>query len=94
MFDYNDELIESKQKDLIWIITNDSIEQFQSYNLEDQNMMGTIEFSFKLPYKIYPDQTMFIPNNTYQINKVDQDMFILTLKRQNYYLEETFYRID
>jgi hypothetical protein len=93
-FDFNDKLLESKNMDLIWVITNDSIEQFQAYDLEGQNIMGTIEFSLKWPYKIFPDQTMFIPNNFYQLKNIDKDIFTLTIKRNNYYLEETFYRIE
>jgi hypothetical protein len=93
-YNYEGDLIKISNYDQLWVITKDSIKQFHSYDISGENMTGTANFTLEFAYRAYPDGTLFITQNRYKIETLNEDELIYTVRRPEFMQEFILYRVE
>ncbi|MDT0645436.1 hypothetical protein RM545_01935 [Zunongwangia sp. F260] len=93
-YNYYGDLIRTRSYGIVWEVTKDSIQRFQTFDLTGENMTGTMSFSSTFAYETFPDGSFSIFENKYQIKSLTENEFIFQINRPDYILEAVLYRID
>lgn len=93
-YNYEDELIGTNDYNQLWVITNDSIKQFFSYDISGENITGTANFTLKFAYKALPDGTLIIHESIYKIKSLNENELIYRIRRSDHISETILYRVN